>query len=334
MTRREKCSMARTAFSVSRDLELVTQDGLTKRMGIVREGWLRATVKELIDNALDACEEAGIDPEIKITIAGSVLTVADNGPGVAPETVERLCTLAERTSSREAYAAPDRGAQGNALQTIMLLGFGFGREVSGITIESRGVNHQIQLRVNRLARTDRAGARGRRRCRPAQARSVSIAWPEPIDPDQISSGIWSRSTRWLNPHAEFRLIIDGRNPSGRQQPRSANGRPACRSRRTGTRRNALPIACCWRSARTAGRTITQFLGKFHGLSDRSRRSRVAAEARLSYMLLAALLDSTGTRVDPDRAQALLEAMQAPAARPSTPCSAASARKPSSTGPLI
>ena len=152
--------MTRTAFSVSRDLELASQDGLTKRMGIIREGWLRATVKELIDNGLDACEEAGIDPEIKVTVADSVLTVADNGPGMAPEMVERLCTLTERTSSREAYAAPDRGAQGNALQTIMMLGFGFGRETSGLTIESRGVNHQINLRVNRLAGTDRVAARG------------------------------------------------------------------------------------------------------------------------------------------------------------------------------
>jgi hypothetical protein len=38
--------MTRTAFSVSRDLDLATQDGLVKRMGIIREGWLRASVKE------------------------------------------------------------------------------------------------------------------------------------------------------------------------------------------------------------------------------------------------------------------------------------------------
>ena len=76
--------------------------------------------------------------------------VADNGPGMSPELVERLCIRSERTSTREAYAASDRGAQGNALQVLMALPFGFGREEAGLTITSRGMEHAITLRVNRL----------------------------------------------------------------------------------------------------------------------------------------------------------------------------------------
>ena len=109
-----------------------------------------------------------------------MLTVADNGPGMAPETGRAAVHAHERTSSREAYAAPDRGAQGNALQTIMMLGFGFGRETSGITIESRGVNHQIKLQVNRLAGQIEL-QRVATEVPAGEGTSVSIAWPEPIE---------------------------------------------------------------------------------------------------------------------------------------------------------
>ena len=121
---------ARTVLSFSRDLEFVSQTELAKRMGCQPERWLRATLKELIDNALDACEEAGeVDPEIKVDITGNSLSVSDNGPGIPPELVARLCDRSRRTSTREAYAAPDRGSQGNALQTIMCLQFGLGLDV-------------------------------------------------------------------------------------------------------------------------------------------------------------------------------------------------------------
>jgi Histidine kinase-, DNA gyrase B-, and HSP90-like ATPase len=130
----------RSILSFSRDLEFATEAELAKRMGCSRGLWLRATLKELIDNALDGSEEHGVTaPEISVRVDGEALTVADNGAGFPPELVERLCNRAERTSTREAFAAPDRGSQGNALQTLMALPFGFGRQDAGLTITSQGV---------------------------------------------------------------------------------------------------------------------------------------------------------------------------------------------------
>ena len=56
---------------------------------------LLTTVKEAVDNSLDACEEAGILPEIHVKIAQSdterfCVTVRDNGPGIVEEALEKI----------------------------------------------------------------------------------------------------------------------------------------------------------------------------------------------------------------------------------------------------
>ena len=56
---------------------------------------LLTTIKEAVDNALDACEEAGILPEIfvEITERGADvfrLVVEDNGPGIVPQQLARI----------------------------------------------------------------------------------------------------------------------------------------------------------------------------------------------------------------------------------------------------
>src|SRR6476659_5877870 len=84
-------TITRSALSFSRDLEFATEPELTKRMGCTRSLWMRATVKELTDNALDATEEAGVDPEIAVTLNRDTLEVADTGPGMHPELVAQLC---------------------------------------------------------------------------------------------------------------------------------------------------------------------------------------------------------------------------------------------------
>ena len=57
---------------------------------------LLATVKEGVDNSLDACEEAGILPEVRVVIASSGeedrfrVTIEDNGPGILKKQIPRI----------------------------------------------------------------------------------------------------------------------------------------------------------------------------------------------------------------------------------------------------
>ena len=91
--------------------ELVTQTGHPVRR------WPLVILKELIDNALDACEEADVTPVINIKADATGITVSDNGPGIPEDTLAGALDFSVRASSREMYIAPDRGAQGNALMT-------------------------------------------------------------------------------------------------------------------------------------------------------------------------------------------------------------------------
>ena len=56
---------------------------------------LPATVKEAVDNALDACEEAGILPSIRVALdpiseTRYRVTVRDNGPGIVRKQIENV----------------------------------------------------------------------------------------------------------------------------------------------------------------------------------------------------------------------------------------------------
>jgi hypothetical protein len=116
-------TLARKTFRVSRLAEFASVAGLIKTTGHPVSDWPLVIIKELADNALDAAEEAGMAPAIEIVVTDDSITVADKGPGMPAETVASLVDYAVRTSSRAAYVSPTRGAQGNALQSIIPMGF-------------------------------------------------------------------------------------------------------------------------------------------------------------------------------------------------------------------
>lgn len=110
--------LQRIAFATSRLAEFCGEKELTAQTGHAPGEWPLVILKELADNALDACEEAEIPPEINIEVSTErgEIVIADNGPGLPPETTDGVLDYSIRVFSRKAYVSPTRGSQGNALR--------------------------------------------------------------------------------------------------------------------------------------------------------------------------------------------------------------------------
>jgi hypothetical protein len=130
--------LTRIASKFSRLAEFCTQRELTYQIGHDTWYWLLVILKELADNGIDSAEDAEIAPVITVTVKGRRVIVRDNGPGIPETTVESILDYSTRTSTREAYVSPTRGAQGNALKTILAMAYvldkGRGEAASGITV--------------------------------------------------------------------------------------------------------------------------------------------------------------------------------------------------------
>jgi DNA topoisomerase VI subunit B len=167
----------RETFRTSRLLAFASERELTAQIGHRREQWPRVAVKELVDNAIDACEERGIPPEIRVRVAHDRIEVGDNGPGIAEDVVADVLDFAVRVSSRKAYVGSTRGAQGNALKTLVAMPFARDGEHGLVEIESRGVLHRIAFAIDQIAQEPQA----ERSTKPSLVRNgtvVRIRWPD------------------------------------------------------------------------------------------------------------------------------------------------------------
>src|ERR1700722_2632745 len=74
--------LTRVAFRVSRLMEFCTRRELENQTGHSMQEWPLVVAKELIDNALDACEEAEVAPSITVKVEPGVIVVEDNAGGI------------------------------------------------------------------------------------------------------------------------------------------------------------------------------------------------------------------------------------------------------------
>ena len=148
--------LTRVAFRVSRLMEFCSERELINQTGHSAWDWPLVVAKELIDNALDAAEEAEVAPSIAVEVEKETIIVEDNASGLDADTIESVLDYTIRVSSREAYVSPTRGAQGNALKTILAMGYVLskyadGAATAGVTIiEARGVRHRIEFQVDHI----------------------------------------------------------------------------------------------------------------------------------------------------------------------------------------
>jgi len=142
--------LERQHFTVSQDNRYFRPDTLSKMIGQESNQWRHAALKELVDNALDAAESVypAISPVIEIefteTESGLILSVADNGPGIPAEVIPHIADFGSNSSTKLFYRAPLRGAQGNAIKTLIGMPVALGQEQGQMEIETLRQRHTLK----------------------------------------------------------------------------------------------------------------------------------------------------------------------------------------------
>jgi DNA topoisomerase VI subunit B len=307
-------TLTRETFITSRLLEYFSEKELTLQTGHEPDRWPEVVLKELLDNALDACEDAGTLPEIVVTIASDRIAVADNGPGLPAVVVERILDYGVRVSSKDAYVSPSRGAQGNALKTVLAIPFVLGHGAPArIVIESQGQAHAVTVGLDRI---DQAPHIRHRRTASSVKTGTRVTVPLP----RLEGGLHGRflplveSYALLNPHASLLVRC------GTRAQRFDRTASACRKWKPSDPTSAhwyapeqlRGLMAAYVSAERRGGpalTVRDFIGQFRGLtSTRKRKAILATRPALAAVSLSTCV--SGGDIDETIVAALLDAMRA------------------------
>jgi transposase len=322
--------LARKAFPVSRLAEFVSESELVKQIGHSVADWALVILKELLDNALDEAEESGEPPFISVSVRTGAeeigepgeIVVQDQGRGIPAETVQALTDYSARTSSRAAYASPTRGAQGNALQTIVAMPYALaGEDCETVAIESHGVEHRISFATDPIRQTPRPGIE---RCASLvkNGTRLTVLWrhsPRSNLGDAERDFLQLAETfTWLNPHlsmvltwnAEPAFIVHSTLPDWTRWRPSAPTSAHWYNAETLQRLMGAEVAFA-EDHGLSQRPVREFIADFRGLSSTAKTKTICDSLSLSRRSLADVV------ADPSLAAALLAAMRA-GARPVKP----------------
>jgi len=250
-------------------------------------------VKELIDNALDVCEEADIAPEISIEVSTErgEIVITDNGPGLPSATLGGVLDYTVRVSSREAYVSPSRGQQGNALKCIIAMPFALDGTRGTTVVESQGQAHRIVFEVNPVRREPRI-LREIALSDVQTGTRITVHWPEKAShlleaaEDRFVQTVCNFTT--FNPHLTIRsrwnerefLDLPATDREWRKwrtcDPTSAHWYEVDQFERY----MAAHIARDEDQGRT-GRTVRDFISELRGLARSAKQKLVLAETKTS-----------------------------------------------------
>ncbi len=342
-----KATLQRTTFCTPREMDFFSEKELTTQTGHDPEDWPLVFVKEVIDNALDACEEADQPPSINISADATGISVEDNGPGLPESTLRATLDFTVRASNREAYVSPCRGAQGNALMTLLAMPVVIDPDDGRLIVEAHGKRHTITCSADPITQRavvhddvsdvpkckKRRPARGTRKQALSSGTKVRIQWGEiemtyldhclwPFGPEGLSPACKpSFFERFLaiiegfalfNPHATFRLDWFGEKYAwDATDPAWEKWKP---NKPTSThwyegRHLERLIGAYITHDRDAGtdRLVSDLVVEFDGLTGSQKRSKVLDETDLRRVRLSEFV--VGGRLDTKRIGKLLASMQ-------------------------
>jgi DNA topoisomerase VI subunit B len=295
--------LSRTTFRTSRLLDFFSEKELVAQIGHPKEQWPLVVLKELVDNALDACEEAGVAPEVTVNLDPAGITISDNGLGLPAKTLKSILDFRLRVSAREAYVSPTRGAQGNALKTILAIPYVLDGTAGTVEIASGGRRHAITVQADQIRQEPIIHQTVHQDGLVRTGTTVTLCWP-----DSACSLLTDARERflqmaeaytWLNPHLsltlslfEERLQFPATAPTWRKWGPSD---PTSPHWYTAEHLGRLVAAYLTHDA-DAGReerTVREFVAEFRGLSGTAKQRAVLEATGLAREKLSALRNAHG-----------------------------------------
>lgn len=331
-----KAVLHRTTFRTDRRMDFFSEKELTTQTGHQRSEWPLVIIKELVDNALDACEESDIAPVITVEADATGITVKDNGPGLPESTIESALDFTVRASSNEAYVSPARGAQGNALKTLIPMPRILDPEQGKFIIQAHGKQHIIvcafdpisqrphirddvtdaKCKKSRSSTHEKASFGTKIRIEWAEMSSLEEAiWPFGGDrPDWIRDPVTVLVEGYsiFNPHATVTLDWFGQRATWMAtDPEWEKWKPnkPTSSHWYEQKHFERLVGAYITHDRDAGkdRFVSDFIAEFDGLAGSKKRSKVLDDVGLRRVALSAMVTDAG--LDSDRLATLLAAMQ-------------------------
>ena len=315
--RAARATLERTTFRTSRLLDFASEKELVAQIGHAKEAWPVVVLKELLDNAIDACEEAGTPPTVAVTLGRARITVEDNGPGIPADVIEDVLDFNVRVSSREAYVSPTRGAQGNALKTIVAVPFVLDSHAGRTVIETRGQRHLIEIGVDRIRQQPTVG----HRVKPGDVKigtRVTVEWPDSgcsiLDAARSRFLQLASAYPWLNPHLTLSVTAPGLPEVWRIEatdPAWSKWRPSDPTSahwyQSAHLERLISAYIAHDHDRGQMRSVRELVTEFRGLSSSAKGAAILAETGLARAPLTAL--ANGSDLDHAKIADLLKAMQ-------------------------
>jgi len=323
----------RTTFSTSRTLEFFSERELNMQLGVSRERWAIAMLKELMDNALDACEQTDHAPVITITedAEAHTLSVQDNGPGFPVDTLERSLDYTVRVSDKAYYVSPSRGPLGNAFKCLWALPYVLSgdRQEGQVDVATDGMRYGVCICVDHIAQEPVLTLTPVPEPEVKSGTKITIHWPAIASYRYGVSGAYfyfsgarTLVTHYalLNPHATFVYQNDGAVAYPASDPAWSKWTPrAPTSPHWYTLQQFQALLSAYlnadRQTEAGARLLSTVLEEFDGFSGSAARRDVLRPLNLTRATLEALvIEGTISLV---LAEALLTAMQK-RARPVVP----------------
>ena len=174
---------------------------------------LLTTVKEAVDNALDACEEGGILPEIHVTLlqlseSRFKVTIRDNGPGIVRKQIENIFGKL-LYGSKFHRMKMSRGQQGIGISAAGMYGLmTTGKPVKIISKTKNKPAHEVTLKIDTSKNkpevvTDRESSNADKYFPEGHGTMVTIEMEGRYQKGKQSVDEYLEQTAIANPHAWF-----------------------------------------------------------------------------------------------------------------------------------